>query len=222
MKSKQNKYSRLIVICIYIAFVIAITQIIGSQVQKYVIDNKNYFSATLLLIFIVLLYGFFLFVFDLLSGHFIIKMFGFDSETRKEVSPNESQPLSIPAKDKETKIEKPKDIDYDSLIDDLIQKIDNEKSLFTTRVELHVYAMTFYFVGVYIAMVVLVMILSIGSLIQNITFAIAVGAFLLAYLSFDTRGRENNVVEANFWKAIKKFKIEEKERRKKTFAQRHY
>jgi len=28
------------------------------------------------------------------------------------------------------KTEKPKDIDYDSLIEELIQKIDNEKSLF--------------------------------------------------------------------------------------------
>ena len=113
------------------------------------------------------------------------------------------------------KTEKSKDVNYDGLIDDLIKKIDNENSLFTACVELHVYSMTFYFVGVYIAMVVLVMVLSVGALIQNITFAIAVGAFLLAYLSFDTRGRENNVVEANFLKAIEKFKIEKEEEEKR-------
>ncbi len=113
------------------------------------------------------------------------------------------------------KTEEPKDVNYDSLIDVFIQKIDNEKSLFTIRDELHGYGTTFYVVGGYIAMIALVLVLSIGSLIQNITFAIAVGALLLTFVSFASRGMENNVVEANFGKTIKILNIGEKEEEKR-------
>jgi hypothetical protein len=115
------------------------------------------------------------------------------------------------------KTEKPNYIDYDSLIDDLIQKIDNEKSLFTLRDELHGYGMTFYIVGLFLFLAGIVSYLpdSIAPFIGRMTLVIAIAAVLLTFVSYVSRGMEDNVVEANFGKAIKKFKIDEKEEEKR-------
>jgi hypothetical protein len=115
------------------------------------------------------------------------------------------------------KTEIPKPIDYDSIIDDFIQKIDNEKSLFTWRVELPVYGMTLYIVGLSLFLVLGINYLpnSFIASTNRITVSIALVAVLLTYVSYTSKGIENNVVNANFWKAIKEFKIEEKEEEKR-------
>lgn len=78
---KEN--SQLFVIGIYIAFAIAITQVISSQIQKYFIDNTNYLSAFIMFIFIVVMYGFFIFILVKISSafkNFLLRMFGVQSE----------------------------------------------------------------------------------------------------------------------------------------------
>ena len=72
-----------------------------------------------------------------------------------------------------------------------------------------------YIVFVYFLIVGLVLISSLGSPIQNITFAIAVGALLLSFVSFKSKNNNDNVVEANFEKAIKAFKIEKQDETKR-------
>jgi hypothetical protein len=115
------------------------------------------------------------------------------------------------------KTEMPKDIDYNGLIDDFIQKIDNEKSLFTLRDELHGYGMTFYIVGIFLFLAGIVSYLpdSIAPFIGRMTLVIAIAAVLLTFVSYVSRGMEDNVVEANFGKAIKKFNIEKKDEEKR-------
>ncbi len=113
------------------------------------------------------------------------------------------------------KTEKPKDIDYDNLIEDLIQKIDNEKSLFTVRDELHGYGNALFIAGVYLFLAFIVNYLPNVTLVEKITIGLAIGAILLTFISFISEGLKNNVVDANFQKAIKKFNIEEKEEEKR-------
>jgi hypothetical protein len=116
--------------------------------------------------------------------------------------------------EKETKTEKSKVIDYDGLIDDIIKKIDNEKSLFTLRDQLHGYSLVIYIIFLYVMVAVIVMFLPIGSLIERVTFAIAVLALLLTYVSFTSERLKNNIIEANFEKAIEIFKIGKTEKEK--------
>lgn len=115
------------------------------------------------------------------------------------------------------KTEIPKPIDYDSIIDDFIQKIDNEKSLFTWRVELPVYGMTLYIVGLSLFLVLGINYLpnSFIASTNRITVSIALVAVLLTYVSYTSKGREKNVVEANFRKATKNLNITEEEEEKR-------
>lgn len=112
-------------------------------------------------------------------------------------------------------VAKPKDIDYDGLIDEVINKIDNEKSLFTLSDELHGHSMTLYLVGLFLFLAVIINYTSIGTEIEKITLQIAILAVLLTYVSYAFGGMENNVVDANFKKAIKKFNIGENEEEKR-------
>lgn len=113
--------------------------------------------------------------------------------------------------------EKPKPIDYDGLIEDLIQKIDNDKFLFTLRDEFHDWGSTLTVIGLIIFFIFAVNLFpdSVASTIQKITLSFALLAFLITFVSFTTRGNKNNVVDANFWKAIKKFNITEEEEEKR-------
>ena len=115
------------------------------------------------------------------------------------------------------KAERPKPIDYDGLIDDLIKKIDNEKSLFTIRDGLHGQSMTLYIMGLFLFLVLGINYLPNDFIASTnkITISIALLAVLLTYVSYTSKGIENNFVEANFWKAVKKFKIEKKEEEKR-------
>lgn len=113
--------------------------------------------------------------------------------------------------------EKPKPLDYDSMIDDLIKKIDNEKSLFTLTDGFHDHGSTLLVMGLLIFFTFLINLLpeSIASTGQTISISIAILALLITYVSITFRNIENNIVEANFGKVIKKFKIDEKEREKR-------
>jgi hypothetical protein len=109
--------------------------------------------------------------------------------------------------------EKPKPIDYHIIIDDLIQKIDTDKSLFTPRDEFHGWGSHLFIIGVLVFFTFVINLLpdSIASSIQQITITIAIIALIITYISFIGRGMENNVVEANFGKVIKKLNIAEEE-----------
>ncbi len=113
--------------------------------------------------------------------------------------------------------EKPKHIDYDSIIDDLIQKIDNDESLFTLRDEFHDWGPTLTVIGLIIFFIFSINVFpdSVASTIQKITLSFALLAFLITFVSFTARGGKNNVVDANFGKAIETFKIEKSEREKR-------
>jgi hypothetical protein len=113
------------------------------------------------------------------------------------------------------KTEKAKPFDYDALIVDLIQRIDKEESLFSKRDLFHGWGSTLLFIFEYLLLIALVLVLSIGSVIQNITFAIAVGALLLSFVSAKSEDTNNNVVEANFKKAVTIFKIEKQDDKKR-------
>lgn len=115
------------------------------------------------------------------------------------------------------KTENPKEIDNADLIEDFIHKIDNEKDLFTLRDGFHGYGMTLYIVAVFLFLAFAVSLLpdSIAPLIGRVTLVMAIAAVLLAFVSYTSKGMENNVVEANFRKAIKKFNIGEKEEEKR-------
>jgi len=111
------------------------------------------------------------------------------------------------------KVEEP--VNYDEMIQELITEIDNEKFLFTVRDELHGYGNALFIAGIYLFLGLIVSYLPNVTLMEKITFLIAIGALLLTFISFVSQGLKNNVVDANFGKAIKKFKIEKKEEEKR-------
>jgi hypothetical protein len=108
-------------------------------------------------------------------------------------------------------------INYDEMVQDLIGKIDNEKSLFTLRDELHGYGMTFYVVGIFLLFAFIISYLpdNIAPFVGRMTLVFAILAVILTFVFFTSRGMENNVVEANFGKAIRKFNIDGKEEEKR-------
>ena len=89
---------KLFVTGVYIALAIALTQIISSAVQK--IDTVNSFFV-FNFIFIIFLYGFFIFILIKFSKpfrNFLFRMFGVQSENPKEDPPHNNEVLIIPQK----------------------------------------------------------------------------------------------------------------------------
>jgi hypothetical protein len=79
---KKKQYSALCATCIYIALVIAITQVVSSKIQEYVIDNHDYLSAVIMFTVIVVIYGltiFFLVAVFKPFREFLMRMFGVQS-----------------------------------------------------------------------------------------------------------------------------------------------
>ena len=115
------------------------------------------------------------------------------------------------------KTENPTGIDYGSLIEELVQKIDNEKSLFNVLHELDVYGTTFSLVTLLIVaeLVILALPNSFAPLLERITVFIGIIAIGFAYAGTLVADLKEIVVHANFKKAIKKFKIDEKEEEKR-------
>ena len=115
------------------------------------------------------------------------------------------------------KSENPTGIEYDSLIEDLVQKIDDEKSLFNVSHELDVYNTTVSLVTLLIVaeFVILALPNSFAPLLERITIFIGIIAIGFAYAGTLVADLKEIVVHANFKKAIKKFKIDEKEEEKR-------
>ncbi|MGA2524064.1 MAG: hypothetical protein ABSF65_07930 [Candidatus Bathyarchaeia archaeon] len=116
-----------------------------------------------------------------------------------------------------TKTENPSDVNHDNLIGDLVQKIDNEKSLFNVLHELDVYGTTFSLVTLLIVaeLVILALPNSFAPLLERITVFIGIIAIGFAYAGTLVADLKEIVVHANFKKAVKKFKINEKEEEKR-------
>ena len=115
------------------------------------------------------------------------------------------------------KTEISKETDYDGLIEDLIQKIDNEKALFNLRYQLDVYNSTVAITVLLwvVALVILALPNSIAPLTDRLTLFIAVIAILFAFAGVLVQDLDDIVVSTNFKKAIQKFKIDEKEEEKR-------
>jgi len=113
--------------------------------------------------------------------------------------------------------EVPDESDYDSLIEDLVKKIDNEKSLFNVLHELDVYNTTFSVVTLLIVaeLVILALPNSFAPLLERLTIFIGIIAIGFAYAGNIVADLKEIVVHANFKKAIKKFKIDEQEEEKR-------
>src|SRR5208283_3063043 len=107
--------------------------------------------------------------------------------------------------------------DYDSLIEDLVKKIDNEKSLFNVLHELDVYNTTFSVVTLLIVaeLVILALPNSFAPLLERLTIFIGIIAIGFAYAGNIVADLKEIVVHANFKKAIKKFKIDEQDEEKR-------
>ena len=115
------------------------------------------------------------------------------------------------------KTEITKETNYDGLIEDLIQKIDNEKSLFNPLHQLDVYnsTITITILLWVAAIVILALPNSIAPLIDRITLFIAVIAIQFAFAGVLVQDLDDIVTSTNFKKAVQKFKIEEKEEEKR-------
>ena len=116
------------------------------------------------------------------------------------------------------KTEIPKDIDYDGLIEDLVQKIDNEKALFNPLYELDVYnSASFIFVVLLfvVGIVILALPNSFAPLVERLALFIAIISIFFAFAGVIVAGLKDIDVEANFKKAIQKFKIDEEEEEKR-------
>jgi len=116
-----------------------------------------------------------------------------------------------------TKTENPSDVNHDNLIGDLVQKIDNEKSLFNVLHELDVYNTTFSLGTLLIVVepVILALPNSFIPFLERITIFIGIIAIGFAYAGALVEDLKEIVVHANFKKAVKKFKINEKEEEKR-------
>ena len=110
-----------------------------------------------------------------------------------------------------------KETDYDGLIEDLIRKIDNEKTLFNPLYQLDVYNSTITVtVLLWVAAIaILALPNSIAPLIDRLTLFIAVIAIQFAFAGVLVQDLDDIVISTNFKKAIKKFKMDEKEEEKR-------
>jgi len=110
-----------------------------------------------------------------------------------------------------------KETDYDGLIEELIQKIDNEKALFNPLYELDVYnsTVTFTVILFVVAIVILALPNSFAPLIDRLTLFIAVIAIFFAFAGVLVQDLREIVVDTNFKKAVQKFKIDEEEEEKR-------
>jgi hypothetical protein len=113
------------------------------------------------------------------------------------------------------KAEKTNPFDYDALIRDLIQKIDNEKSLFRISDEFHGQGVTLFNVFLLFISAVVVSILPDLSNGEKIAIGIAIVAIISTFIPLVSENIENRLVEANFLKAIKKFKIGKEDEKKR-------
>jgi len=110
-----------------------------------------------------------------------------------------------------------KETDYDGLIEDLIRKIDNEKTLFNPLYQLDVYNSTITVTVLLwvVAIAILALPNNIAPLIDRLTLFIAVIAIQFAFAGVLVQDLDDIVISTNFKKAIKKFKMDEKEEEKR-------
>jgi len=106
------------------------------------------------------------------------------------------------------KTENPTGIDYGSLIEELVQKIDNEKSLFNVLHELDVYGTTFSLVTLLIVaeLVILALPNSFAPLLERITVFIGIIAIGFAYAGTLVADLKEIVVHANFKRQLRNLK----------------
>jgi len=108
--------------------------------------------------------------------------------------------------------DKPTPIDYDSIIDDLIQKIDSDKSLFRI-VDLLKGEMTFI-IDIF-AIVILLIFVGTNhsvSLVDNIVILFAGLAVILTLSQFVIEGAKEDIINLNYRSALNKFKPNENEK----------
>ena len=111
-----------------------------------------------------------------------------------------------------SKPEIPKPIDYDSIIDDLIQKIDNEKSLFkvvdllkgegTLIIDIFAIAILLILVGTNHSV----------SFVDNTIIFFAGLAIILTLSQFIIEGAKEDIINLNYQIALEKFKPNENEK----------
>lgn len=105
------------------------------------------------------------------------------------------------------KTEKPKPIDYDSLIDDLIKKIDEEKALFTTIDFFRVFRTIFLYLVVILFFVIPTEYIPSISLADRLVIFFAGLAVLLSLIQIQIPSIEEKVIDAMYRNAVKKFKV---------------
>jgi hypothetical protein len=105
--------------------------------------------------------------------------------------------------------------DYDGLINELIQKIDNEKSLFKLRDEFHGQGLTLFNIALLFISATAVSILPDLSYGEKLAIGIAIVAIIATFIPTASENIRNRIVEANFLKAIDKFTIEKKDDKKR-------
>jgi hypothetical protein len=100
-------------------------------------------------------------------------------------------------------------IRYNSLIDELIQKIDNDKSLFRDRDYLWALS-TFIFIiiGIFLITFAIYYISSIG-VSDKIIIAFAALTFIVSYGLFKKDSIEEDFIDMNYDRAVKKFNVSE-------------
>jgi hypothetical protein len=114
--------------------------------------------------------------------------------------------------EKDNKTENPKPIDYDSLIGDLIKKIDNEKSLFRVRDYFRVLSL-FIFITLIISFGVLST--YFGSSISSsdrFVIVFAGAAVIVSLAQFEIASAEDEYTNLNYYKAVKSFNTSKEEK----------
>ncbi len=109
--------------------------------------------------------------------------------------------------DKETKTEKPKPIDYDSLINDLIKKIDEEKALFTTIDFFRVFRTIFLYLVVILFFVIPTEYIPSISLADRLIIFFAGLAVLLSLIQLQIPSINEKVINVMYSRAVENFKV---------------
>ncbi len=104
--------------------------------------------------------------------------------------------------------EKPKDIDYDGLIGDLIQKIDNkEKSLFTSMDTLRVFRTILLYLVFILVLITSTEYIPSISLADRLVIFFAGLAVLLSLLQIEIPSIKEKVIDVMYNRAVKNFKV---------------
>jgi ABC-type multidrug transport system fused ATPase/permease subunit len=131
-------------------------------------------------------------------------------ESLNKISSNLAEINSTLKENKGEKVEKP--LNYNEMVQDLIQKIDSEKTLFTFIVFMRVFKMFFIYLVLFMLVVTPTQYSPSVSLADKIVIAFAGLAIIVSLVQIEIPNLNGKAIDAMYKEKAEKFKVSEEEK----------